>query len=197
MSNPTSITIESSAPGPKHNRPYINVSAASDLLDSGPLGAAVTQAAVPGLAALHAQVNSLGRVTGNLSNAVAMWVQPDAGENKAFAEIGFLHEGGQHAHLVEYGTKPRARTTSAVFSSWNSKRVGRGKWTGAPVYPRNFISAKPVVAASPARYPLQKAMNKSRAQMAGILYSELEKTGTAAIESAAKDLQGSKPWYLQ
>lgn len=179
--------LESTAPVGFPAHKAINVSAIEKELASGSLGRAVGQAAAIGLAALHTQVSALGKVTGNLSNSVMLRVAPAAGENKAFAEVGFAHEGGQHAHLVEYGTAPRAVKTKGVMSSWKK----RGKWVGMGTYSRDFVTSKKVVGAMPAKYPLQKAMNKSRAQMTDSLYSQVGRVGTAAIEAGTKELKGS------
>ena len=74
-----------------------------------------------------------------------------------------------------------------MFSSWKS----RGKWVGMGSYPSNFFSGREYVRGMPALYPLQKAMNKSRAQMSSVLRVELGKVGTAAIEAGSKELKGS------
>lgn len=109
-----------------------------------------------------------------------------------------------HSHLVEYGTRPRTpgksiqaskkrvvlggriqtlnvrlKTLSKtpVLSSFKS----RGPFKGRGIYPKDFI-AYGTVAGSPARRPLQKAFNSSKAQMQSILDIEMRKALTRAVK---------------
>jgi hypothetical protein len=130
---------------------------------------------------------SIGRVTGNLANSVMMRVEV-RGPGRVFARVGFHHAGGRHAHLVEYGTLPRATKTKGIFSS----AASRGKWVGMGTYPQNFISGKEFVRGMPALRPLQKAMEKARAQMTAVLEGRMRVAALAAIRAgAARELQGS------
>ena len=181
------FTIESTASTGFPVKPAINVNVIARELADGSMGQAVGRAAAIGLVALQSQVNSIGRVTGNLRNSVIMRVAPSSGRHKAFAEVGFSQDGGQHAHLVEYGTLPRTTKSKGVFSSWKT----RGKWVGMGSYPSNFFSGREYVRGMPALYPLQKAMNKSRSQMSSVLRVELGKVGTEAIDAGTKELKGS------
>jgi len=168
-------------------KPRIDISAVEVELRGDRMALAVAKAAAIGLAALRTQVNSIGRVTGNLANSVMLRVARSVGPFKAFAEVGFAHEGGQHAHLVEYGTEPRTTKSKGIFSS--AKK--RGKWKGMGTYPQNFISGREYVRGMPALYPLQKAMNKSSSQMSQVLYAEMNRVGNAAIEAGMKELKVS------
>jgi HK97 gp10 family phage protein len=110
-----------------------------------------------------------------------------------------------HSHLVEFGTRPRMAGKSkvtrrrkvilggriqtivdrekkpaagrGVLSSWKT----RGDFTGRGIYPVDFI-ASGTVAGSPARHPLRKAFNQSRAQMQSILDVEMRKALTRAVK---------------
>jgi HK97 gp10 family phage protein len=110
-----------------------------------------------------------------------------------------------HSHLVEFGTRPRMAGKSkvsrrrkvilggrirtiverekkpaagrGVLSSWKT----RGDFTGRGLYPVDFI-ASGTVAGSPARHPLRKAFNQSRAQMQSILDVEMRKALTRAVK---------------
>jgi hypothetical protein len=110
-----------------------------------------------------------------------------------------------HSHLVEFGTRPRSpgksktvsrrkvilggriqtivqrekqqSTGRGVLSSWKT----RGQFTGRGLYPVDFL-ATGTVAGSPARHPLRKAFNQSRAQMQSVLDAEMRKALTRAVK---------------
>ena len=108
-----------------------------------------------------------------------------------------------HSHLVEYGTRPRTAGKSKVVArkrvilggriqtinlrikQQSSRRIlssfkTRGSFTGRGMYPVNFI-ASGTVAGSPARRPLRKAFDSSKAQMQSILDVEMRKALTKAV----------------
>lgn len=172
---------------PPNRKPFMDVSAVAASVASGAVDRAVKEAGLIGLAALRQQVASIGRVTGNLANSVMMRVEV-RGPGRVFARVGFHHAGGRHAHLVEYGTLPRATKTKGIFSS----AASRGKWVGMGTYPQNFISGKEFVRGMPALRPLQKSMEKARAQMTAVLEGRMRVAALAAIRAgAARELQGS------
>jgi HK97 gp10 family phage protein len=110
-----------------------------------------------------------------------------------------------HSHLVEYGTRPRtpgksrvvsrrrvivggrirsiterakvASSPSGILSSFKS----RGPFVGGGTYPKDFI-ARGTVAGSPARHPLKKAFQSSKAQMQSVLDAEMRKALTRAVK---------------
>lgn len=110
-----------------------------------------------------------------------------------------------HSHLVEFGTRPRtagksrtvgrkrvilggrintvsvrlkeAASGRSVLSSFKS----RGPFTGRGLYPIDFV-ATGTVKGSPARYPLKRAYESSKAQMQSILDIEMRKALTKALQ---------------
>jgi hypothetical protein len=173
---------------PEGKRPFMDVSAVAGSLRGESIARIVSQAAAIGLAALRVEVNAIGRVTGNLAGSVAARIDRGSGAG-ASARIGFdRNNGGQHAHLVEFGTQPRDTKTKGIFSSAGK----RGRWIGMGSYPTNFISGKEFVRGGPALRPLHKALEKSRAQMAAVLAGRMRTAGTAAIRAGASaELKGS------
>lgn len=114
-----------------------------------------------------------------------------------------------HSHLVEYGTKPRTAGKSRrtkrsrvilggrirtiverekqqaqgrpILSSFKT----RGPFTGRGLYPVDFV-ATGTVAGSPARHPLKKAFDKSRAEMQSVLDLEMRKALAAAVKETQR-----------
>ena len=176
--------IDGAPPGKK---PFMDVSAVAASVASGGVERAVKEAGLIGLAELRQQVAGIGRVTGNLANSVMLKVEV-RGPGRVSARVGFHHDGGRHAHLVEYGTLPRSTKTKGIFSS----AASRGKWVGMGTYPQNFISGKEFVRGMPALKPLHKALEQSSAQMAAVLEGRMRVAALAAIRAgAARELQGS------
>jgi hypothetical protein len=135
---------------------------------------ACERAAMPGLAALKMNVNRLGRVTGNLARAPGIETREytNGPYGVGLALVGFVNGRAMHAHLVEFGTKPRTLKKSKVFSSWQK----RGKWIGPAQYPTNFVmrSRSRTVGAMPAFHPVTRAYESSLAAMQNALKGQLE-----------------------
>lgn len=114
-----------------------------------------------------------------------------------------------HSHLVEEGTRPRSPGKSKQVGrkrvvlggrvqtillrakqNVNPKGVlssfkGRGQFSGRGLYPVDFI-ATGTVAGSPARRPLRKAFDQSRAQMQSVLDVEMRKALTRAVKATER-----------
>lgn len=110
-----------------------------------------------------------------------------------------------HSHLVEFGTRPRSpgksrvtrrrrvilggRVTTIVEREKQqaagrgvlSSYKGRGSFSGRGLYPVDFI-ATGTVAGSPARRPLRKAFEQSKAQMQSVLDLEMRNALTRAVK---------------
>lgn len=114
-----------------------------------------------------------------------------------------------HSHLVEYGTQRRTpgrtrrtkrkrvilggriRTLAQTVKEAPSNSRGvlssfktRGPFSGRGLYPIDFI-AQGSVGPSPARRPLQKALDSSRGQMQTVLDTEMRK----ALQKAVKEFE--------
>lgn len=103
------------------------------------LGSALRQASEPAEKALRANVQKLGKVTGNLRRAIGTKVKRYTRTGNAVALIGFaavpgrrVPEGGDaksafHAGLIEFGTEERVTKGGSIASSFrnnNSRRKG-------------------------------------------------------------------------
>lgn len=103
------------------------------------IGSAVKKAAEPAQQALRANVDALGRVTGNLRRAIKTKIKRYTRTGSAVALVGFeavpgkrVPENGDnksafHAGLIEFGTKERKTKVANIASSFknnNSRRAG-------------------------------------------------------------------------
>jgi len=108
-------------------------------LSSKYLGSALRKASEPAEKALRANVDRLGKVTGNLRRAIGVKVKRYTRTGNAIALIGFAAVPGKrvppggdaksafHAGLIEFGTGERKTKTANIASSFknnSSRRAG-------------------------------------------------------------------------
>jgi hypothetical protein len=156
----------------------LNVKAAAEAASVANVEPCVIAAARVGEAALRAEVGKLGRVTGNLADSIGTRVE--RGTWRVAADVGFFGPGSKHAHLVEFGTVIRYRTSKGVSSSWNT----RGRWVGVGVYPVNFVTRATNLGAMPAFRPLETARGVATDAMTAAAMSRLARVGEKTLAAA-------------
>lgn len=131
------------------------------------LGSALRKAAVPAESALKANVNQLGKVTGNLRRAVTTKVKRYTNTGNAIALIGFkavpgrrVPEGGDdesafHAGLIEFGTKNRTTKKGSIASSFYANQARRSNFKIVrPKYKKGMMRRIGTRAVTKPKYPI-------------------------------------------
>lgn len=172
-------------------------------------------AAKPSYDALLSNVRRLGKKTGNLLRAVTIKVKSYSKTGNAVALVGYTRPGSDskssqktkskgrdkayHAHLVEFGTKPRRTKTSSIASSYGRAAFGMATFGGSVKtqgFPSSFFKRAPQgqtvnLGAMPAggrsgTPPVKDAFDKTKGQINQRLIDRTQKVIDSVYKALAK-----------
>ena len=137
----------------------------------------ILSAAQFGLSALRSNVAGIGAITARLRASPK--IKPKTYGNTSVAIVGLDRVVAPHGHLVEEGTSIRKLKKGFIFSSWN-----RNKWSGKPIYPKNFIfrNVEGYVGRMPALHPVARAFDATRSHMASTIAAGMQNVVNDALK---------------